>query len=1167
MQKSILISLFFMGYQSAHAQLQPSLPPSPTAAALGKYVDNPVSYYTGTPQIALPIYTIGLKDFELPISLSYNPQDVKVETVASYMGLGWSLNAGGVITRSVKDIPDDERADVYDRSEQFDFTRDMHAWGFEYAAWGYLYAISEGQPFITENGNNGAEQGYYGTDTYNLDLFDIYQNRKAVSPERAIIEHFFYPIWGTLAMDSWDNYTMKPVGSRNFNALFQFADLEPDIFYFNFAGYSGKFVFEVENGAPKIKTIPYQDLDFDYKTDLTTGRLVAFEVTDENGTKYTFEDIEKSVEYLDKGNFGGRRRVFHSAWWLTTITTTKNERLEFRYEDEQINTVSAHFYTDQYGVRAAIEEKDPKELDTFWDEFLHLNESKRIKSITGDHVFVEFSATESRTDLFPTSDGKIIASVSISALDVLGASHRVKKFNFDHDYFLSTENKTRRNHNGNQRLRLRSVQEFGVTDTFAKPPYTFEYHYYDDQGDSSIVFPNRYSYNKDLWGYANGSDNPTPIPALNIYPDNYPKGDLRMYSVYPKDHFTGAHKYVPGGDRLPNENYMDIGVLTKITYPTGGSTSYDFEPHAFVMEGQEYIGGGLRIKSITKNSNQGSTVRYRYQYTQSKDDETSSGKIVSLPMFATLPQTDDLTDWEEATASEWVKEVRDLGILLETSSGFYAVPITELGRTSGSNVGYTHVIEYRSDARGSFDQGWTAFRYSFPAEFGDTDDYYDPITNPPEPCNPEENGSCDDLFAATKVHNFFMYGDDREEASLDYFPATALSHLTPANPNYDWNRGKLLSKKVYDATGKLVLEETMDYENYFPNGKTAPQSVYGIKLAQFHPHITWGNGGDADAYAFRVAKYELLTEVTKVLSSKTIKTYGKQGPAYSTTTAYTYGGSGHKNPTLITEASSGSDLVVTTRTYPTDYAISGPGGLEEEEEGIGALLKNGISSIPVEVARYKRKGSIDYLTEAQITLFNIRQGHPVPTKTERIETKERLLDFDPSYVSDWGYFRYDNRYTEEIAFRKYDHKGHVLEVEEKNTGVTTCYVWGYGHQYLIAKVVNATYSEIETVLGAELIALNQGYQTVTDPGSPVVHEKVVLTDRQIRNTLSLLRRSLPHAAVTTYTYKPLVGVTSETDPGGETTYFEYDPFNRLARIRDANQAVRKTIKYNYKTQQ
>ncbi len=82
-------------------------PPSPTAAGLARYGDIPVSNHTGTPNINIPIYEVKTRDLSLPISLSYHASGIKVADLASWVGLGWSLNAGGVITRTIQSLPDE----------------------------------------------------------------------------------------------------------------------------------------------------------------------------------------------------------------------------------------------------------------------------------------------------------------------------------------------------------------------------------------------------------------------------------------------------------------------------------------------------------------------------------------------------------------------------------------------------------------------------------------------------------------------------------------------------------------------------------------------------------------------------------------------------------------------------------------------------------------------------------------------------------------------------------------------------------------------------------------------------------------------------------------------------------------------------------------------------
>lgn len=84
------------------------IPPSPDAAALGKYGNVPVSLFSGSVNISVPINEIKGIFLTLPISLSYNASGFKPEEIAPWTGLGWSLNAGGVITRAVIGNPDTE---------------------------------------------------------------------------------------------------------------------------------------------------------------------------------------------------------------------------------------------------------------------------------------------------------------------------------------------------------------------------------------------------------------------------------------------------------------------------------------------------------------------------------------------------------------------------------------------------------------------------------------------------------------------------------------------------------------------------------------------------------------------------------------------------------------------------------------------------------------------------------------------------------------------------------------------------------------------------------------------------------------------------------------------------------------------------------------------------
>ncbi|PSD43601.1 hypothetical protein C7E23_16435 [Elizabethkingia anophelis] len=67
-----------------------------------KKVDIPVNYSTGGINYSLPIYTIKLKNIEIPIQLNYRSSGFQINENATSVGLGWDLEIGGSITQTKK---------------------------------------------------------------------------------------------------------------------------------------------------------------------------------------------------------------------------------------------------------------------------------------------------------------------------------------------------------------------------------------------------------------------------------------------------------------------------------------------------------------------------------------------------------------------------------------------------------------------------------------------------------------------------------------------------------------------------------------------------------------------------------------------------------------------------------------------------------------------------------------------------------------------------------------------------------------------------------------------------------------------------------------------------------------------------------------------------------
>ena len=89
------------GYKTPSPSLYVDVP-SPGVASLGKYADNPISYFTGRPNISIPFYNITIRGVTIPITLDYDAGGVMVNSLPSWAGQNWTLNAGGVITRTVR---------------------------------------------------------------------------------------------------------------------------------------------------------------------------------------------------------------------------------------------------------------------------------------------------------------------------------------------------------------------------------------------------------------------------------------------------------------------------------------------------------------------------------------------------------------------------------------------------------------------------------------------------------------------------------------------------------------------------------------------------------------------------------------------------------------------------------------------------------------------------------------------------------------------------------------------------------------------------------------------------------------------------------------------------------------------------------------------------------
>ena len=257
------------------------IPPSPELQPLLGCVDIPVSLFHGMPDITLPIYTVKQGTLQIPISISYLGGGIKVDDLSGSIGIGWTLNAGGAVARSVCGIPD------------------------EAPNCNHLHL---------SNGNATPLRGIFN-------MTDLERDSLWLKVVNRSIE--YNPV-----VDFERGIPYMICGQYEDGKL----DLSNDIYRFNCMGLAGTFIYDIYKNAT-VSSTPTVKLD-EMRFGNTTP--TAFHITDASGNRYTFDQMEESrwdYSYFNGGSRQADSLYYISAWHLGRITSPQGDEITFAYSD------------------------------------------------------------------------------------------------------------------------------------------------------------------------------------------------------------------------------------------------------------------------------------------------------------------------------------------------------------------------------------------------------------------------------------------------------------------------------------------------------------------------------------------------------------------------------------------------------------------------------------------------------------------------------------------------------------------------------------------------------------------------------------------------------------------------------------------------------------------
>lgn len=908
----------------------------------------------------------------------------------------------------------------------------------------------------------------------------------------------------------------------------------PDVFQGNFCGNSVSFYIDRERNV----AIPLDENTSKYKiviSDFQNHYPANITLTDEHGVTYEFEAFKEDSN--------------KDSYFLTHIygLDGKNGKshIELQYVQHFMNYSKGMGGVKTFYSEAKLDEKSNYPND-IGDQMMSLmGENKTYVNTTNDPsgsfykvypskiITCRDSVSFSIADRMDLDGAKSIAGI-VRKSTVRG--NVLDRISFSYDYFKES---SPQNGTSGKRLKLTGVK---VNSKIYELAY------------ENSELPSPRSLSQDYWGYFNGIDNGRTLCGS-------PRYSLQGELVKPVSYLGNANRYA-------SEKYSKVGVLTKLTYPTGGYSCFEYEPNRFDDE-YYYPDAADRfgVSVVGYSANAYGTGGINHQKKEITVTETTEYS------FCVSLYTPDLKKY---TAKAYLKN-EDTGKVIESYS------------TSDTSIGSPFEITKRLILAPG--------KYSLEVEV------------------PECKGSSIPVAECSLSYQIVKASDTagREKGGMSLGAGLRIKNIK----NYD-STNELLGETRYEYQNGKLLIPTQRLEKHFVDYSYIGVNDYVEKSV----NVAFDYASSEPSYSYicslsnpamigysKVTKYDL--DASGMLLKKTLTEYYNQGYSLDNginarvNNAFFYNPKGYLNGKIKSETVFSTDGMPLRKL---EYSY------DKKELGYALFPKCVPTHLP---SQYLTVGKFDlailrkpiewcYLTETKET--NYEQGNVKFAKDINYSYNQQNMQISLEKITDeygkqtaatyyWypcddksagsallvdkhcmskitgqefyrnGTFTGGGRYdftqsnglpvinkcysiipnrtlVTEAIVDAYDEHGNILQYEGKD-GVPVTLLWSYNYQCPVMKIVGVTYAEMK---GLSSYVASLG-------GRNYLSKSMLLSIYEAARNKG--------CQTTAYVYDERLNISSVINPNGYETSYSYDSEGRLESVRD-HIGVLHGYSYNFK---